>query len=154
GRRANASRTRVRPPPTERAADAEAVGVDQRAVELELLALHTDVGDPVLSARVRAPRDVQLHVLMEARQAPLEILDEPPGKLLGLRERELAELRAGARDGPAAEWRAARGQPGLRKLTGERTNPLAAHVDDDDVLHRRRPGLSVAVALGRIGHRA
>src|SRR5205814_8331443 len=104
-------------PPTQK------VGVDQCAVDLELLALHADVGDPVLSARVRAPRDVQLHVLMEARQAPLEILDEPPGKLLGLRERELAELRAGARDGPAAEWRAARGQPGLRKLTGERTNP-------------------------------
>src|SRR2546421_8546 len=99
-------------------------------------------------------RDVRLHVLMEARQAPLEILDEPPGELLGLRERELAELRAGAGDGPAAEWRAARGQPGLRKLTGERANPLAAHVDDDDVLHRRRPSLSAAVALGRIGHRA
>src|SRR5919201_1518103 len=44
------------------AAHAEVVGVDEGAVDLDLLALDPDVGDPVLPARVRAARHVQLQM--------------------------------------------------------------------------------------------
>src|SRR3989454_151560 len=153
-------RSATAPPPShglsraERAADAEVVGAHERAVDLQLLALDADVGDPVLAARVGAAGDVQLHVLLKARQPPLEILDEPLREALGLRQRELAELGARAGDGAAAERRAAGRQPGLGQLARERGDALAAHVDDDDVLHGGRAQLAIAVTVGGVGEHA
>src|SRR2546427_721979 len=89
----------------EGAADAEVVGVHERAVHLDLLALDAHVGDPVLSAAGPAPRHVELQVLVEARQPRLQLLHEGAREPLRLGEGELAELGARARDGPAPEGR-------------------------------------------------
>src|SRR5579863_1774473 len=53
----------------QRATHAEVVGVHHLTVDLQLLALDADIGNPVLAATVRASRNVQLHVLIEPGQA-------------------------------------------------------------------------------------
>ena len=70
---------------------------------LDLLAFDADVGDPVLSATVGAAGDVEAKLLVELRQALFKFVDKPAGEALGLRDGELAELRAGAGDGAAPE---------------------------------------------------
>ncbi len=50
---------------TERPAHAEVVGVDHAVVNLDLLALDADVGNPVLSATVGASGHVQFQMLIE-----------------------------------------------------------------------------------------
>src|SRR5204863_2365108 len=105
GRYPVADRARYRLVEADGAADAEVVGVHERAVDLHLLALEADVGDPVLAARVRAAGDVDPHVAVEAGQPKFQRVDEPAREALGLREGQLAELAAGARDGAAAERR-------------------------------------------------
>ncbi len=57
----------------------------------------------MLGAGVRAAGDVDPHVTVEAAQARLQILDELAGEALGLGQRELAELAAGAGHGAAPE---------------------------------------------------
>src|SRR5207247_9900937 len=89
--------------PAHTASDAEIVGVDHRALHLLLLALDAEVGDPVLPATIRASGDVDLQVLIEAGHPRLHLLHQPAREALGLGERELAELRARARDRPAPE---------------------------------------------------
>src|SRR5881628_1759009 len=89
--------------PADGAADAEVVGIDERPALLDLLAFDAEVGDPVLPAAVRAARDVDPQVLVEPRQPPLERLYEPTRKPFRLGERQLAKLRARARDGPTPE---------------------------------------------------
>src|SRR5438128_5471854 len=76
------------------AANAEVVGIDERPAHLDLLALDAEVGDPVLSAAVRAAGDVDPQMLVEPRKAPFERLNEPARKALRLGERQLAELGA------------------------------------------------------------
>src|SRR4030095_8291537 len=76
----------------DRAAHAEVVSVHERAVDLDLLALEAEVGDPVLPAAVRAAGDVDPEMLLEPGQALLERLDEAAGEALRLGERQLAEL--------------------------------------------------------------
>src|SRR5262249_55566817 len=75
-------------------------------------------------------------------------------EILRFGERELAEFRARARDGAPAERRAAGRQPGRRELAREGGDTLAPHVDEDDVLHRGRARLAIAVSLGRVRQRA
>jgi hypothetical protein len=84
--------------PAHRAAHAEVVGVHQPAVDLDLLALDPEVGDPVLAAAVGAAGDVELEVLVEPGEPPLQLVHEPAGEALGLGQGELAELGPGARD--------------------------------------------------------
>ena len=73
GGHAVADRARHRLVAADGAADAEVVGVDERAVDLQLLALDADVGDPVLAAGVGAAGHVDPHVAIEARQPRLEV---------------------------------------------------------------------------------
>ena len=64
-RAAISDRPRRRLMQTERSANAEVIGIDELPVDLDLLALNANVGNPVLPATVRASRDVQLQVLIE-----------------------------------------------------------------------------------------
>ena len=84
-------------------AKAEVVGVGELAVVLDLLAFHADVGDPVLAAAVGASGYVEAELLVELRQALLELIDEPAGEALGLGDGQLAEFSAGAGNGAAPE---------------------------------------------------
>src|ERR1700675_4071818 len=52
---------------TERSAQAEVIGIDDAAVDFHLLAINANVGNPMLSATVRASGNVQLQVLIETR---------------------------------------------------------------------------------------
>jgi len=52
---------------THRSAEAEIEGVGQFALVLDLLALDTDVGDPMLAAAIGAAGDVQTKLLVEFR---------------------------------------------------------------------------------------
>src|SRR5262249_16623971 len=109
------------------AADAEIVGVDHRALDLRLLPLDTQVGDPVLAAAIGTAGDVDLQVLVEARHARFELLHQPAREALGLGEGELAELGARARDGPAPERCAVDPEAGRFDLPRQLTGPLAAN---------------------------
>ena len=57
--------------------DAKVVGVDELTVVLDLLALQSEVGDPMLAATVGTTGDVQLDVLLEARQPLVEFFSQP-----------------------------------------------------------------------------
>src|SRR5713226_504376 len=85
------------------AANAEVIRVDELALGLDFLAFNADVGDPVLSAAIGAARDVQLDLLLEAREAVIELFREPAREALRFGQRELAVFRAGARDGAASK---------------------------------------------------
>src|SRR5712692_10537032 len=61
-------RTRNRLQRADRATQAKVIGIDQRAINLQLLAFEPDVSDPMLSATVRAASDVQFQLLVEAGQ--------------------------------------------------------------------------------------
>src|SRR5207253_4461335 len=82
---------------------AEVIRVDEVVLHLDLLALDTDVGNPVLAAAVRAPGNVKLQVLIETGQALFQFFDQPAGKTLSLGDRELAEFGAAAGDGATEE---------------------------------------------------
>ena len=79
-------------------ADAEIVGVDHFAVDLDFFALEADVGDPVLAATVGAAGDVDAELLLEAWDAVVEFTGEPAREAFGFGEGELAEFRASASD--------------------------------------------------------
>src|SRR5437763_10404485 len=136
------------------AADAEVVGVHERAVHLDLLPLDAEVGDPVLAAAVGAAGDVDPEVLLEAGQSRLERLDQAPRKALRLRERQLAELRARAGDRAATEGRGVEAQARRLESAAQGRSVLAPHVGDQEVLHARRPEFARAVAVGEVGGRA
>src|SRR5579863_10723767 len=79
---------------TERAAETEVVRVHHAAIDFDLLAFDSNVGDPMLSATVRTTCDVQLQVLIETGQTLFQFFHQPPGKALCLGNRELAEFRS------------------------------------------------------------
>src|SRR5208337_214328 len=83
---------------TECSAKAEVIGIDETSLDFHFLAINANVGNPVLSATVRASRNVQLQVLIETRQTLFQFFYQPAGKALRLRDRQLAELRSGAGD--------------------------------------------------------
>ena len=128
----------------ERTADAEVVGVDRLAVDLELLAFDPEVGDPVLAATVGASGDVKFQVLIEAGQAVVEFFDQPARKALRFGDGELAELGAAAGNGPRKNGDAANGKSDGGEFFGESLGILLRHVDDEQVLHVR--GAQVAVS--------
>src|SRR5215472_2180781 len=61
---------------TQSPADAEVIRVKHAAIDFELFAFDADVGDPVLTATVRASRDVQFQVLIETGKPFIEFVDE------------------------------------------------------------------------------
>src|SRR5262247_2075685 len=138
----------------DRAAHAEVVGVHQPPVDLQLLALEAEIGDPVLAATIGAAGDVDLQVLLESRQPRLEIGHESSGEALGLRQRDLAELRPRAGDGAAPERRGVDAKPERLELPREILGQAPRHVEDEEVLHTRGAQVPSAVALGQLRHRA
>ncbi len=84
-------------------AHAEVICVLHAAFVADFLAFDADIGDPVLAAAIRATRDVELQVVRKLRQAVLEFSDEPTREALRLGDGQLAEFRARAGHGPAAE---------------------------------------------------
>src|SRR5713226_4218589 len=120
---------------TKRSADAEVIGIDDTAVDFHLLAINANVGNPVLSATVRASSNVQLQVLIEAWQTLFQFLHQPAGKALRLRDRQLAELRAAARDAAAPERRAADPQSDRIQFLGQVLSVKPGNVHDEQVLH-------------------
>jgi len=85
------------------AANAEIVGFDQFAIDLDFLALDADVGDPVLAATIGAAGDVQFELMLEIGMSMFESFGEPAGEALGFGESEFAKFRAGAGYGTANE---------------------------------------------------
>src|ERR1019366_7804828 len=98
GRAAISHRTRNGLMQANRAANAEVIGVDELPVLLDLLALKPEIGDPVLAATVGASGDVQLEMLLEARQPLVEFFRQPATKRLRFGDRDFAEFSAGAGD--------------------------------------------------------
>ena len=104
---AKSDRPRNRLIQAERTAQAEVVGVHHVAVDLDLLAFDSDVGDPVLSATVGAAGDVQFQVLIKSGQAFFQFFHQPARKAFRLGDGQLAELRTAAGDGSAPKRRPA-----------------------------------------------
>src|SRR5262245_14819852 len=132
------------------AAHAEVVGVDERAVYLDLLALEAEVGDPVLAAAVRAAGDVDPQMLLEPGQPLLERLHQAAREALGLGERQLAELGAGARHCPAPERRRVEHEVGRLELAHESAGAARRHVGDHEILYAGGPEGAGAVAVGQL----
>src|SRR5262245_62624843 len=135
----------------DRAAHAEVVGVEDRAVDLELLALEAEVGDPVLPTAVRAADHVDPEMLLEPGQPLLERFDKAAGETLRLGERQLAELGARTGDRPAPERRRIEHEVGRLELAHEGASAARRHVGDYQVLHAGGPERTGAVAVGPIG---
>src|SRR5260370_18647308 len=133
-----------------RSANAEVEGIHESSILLDLLALESNVGDPVLSAGVGAARHVQLDLLVKARQPILHLADQPLGEALRLRNSQLAELGARARDGSAPECRHIHLQPQPIQLNKQSSSLRTGNVDDQDVLHDRRTQLTIAILLRQV----
>src|SRR6266849_7919977 len=136
---------------TERSTKAEVIGIDEAAVDFHLLAINTNVGNPVLSATVRASGNVQLQVLIETRQTLFQFFHQPQGKALRLRDRELAELRAAACHGAAPERRPAYAQSNRVQLVGQILSIKPRNVHDEQVLHVGRTQFAGREAISQIG---
>src|SRR5580765_7279174 len=92
------------------AANAKVVGIHHAPILLDLLAFNADVRDPVLPAAIRAAGDVQLELLLKARQPLIEFLRKPARKALRLGKGQLAKFRTRARNGSARKSRSAHRQ--------------------------------------------
>src|SRR5713101_3645818 len=119
----------------ERSAQAEVIGIDETPVDFHLLAINANVGNPVLSATVRASGNVQLQVLIKARQTLFQFFHQPAGEALGLGDRQLAEFRAAARDSASTEGRPANSQAKRVQLLGQVLSVKPGNVHDEQVLH-------------------
>src|ERR1700674_4156141 len=135
----------------ERSAQAEVIGIDEAAVDFHLLAINANVGNPVLPATVRASGNVQLEVLIEAWQTLFQFLHQPAGKALCLRDRQLTELRAAARDGAAPERRPAHPQSNRVQFLDQILSMHPWNVHDEQVLHVSRAQFAGSEAIGQIG---
>ena len=111
-------------------------------------ALQADVGDLVLGARVRAAVHVDAHRRLEVAHPILEVGDDPRRDLLGLADREPAELDAGARDRLPAERARAHRRAGRGHLGRRLLDVLVRHVEHEHVLPVREPDAAVAEVLG------
>src|SRR5579862_34052 len=135
----------------ERASDTEVIGIDEAAVDFHLFPVDADVGDPVLAATVRASRDVQLEVLIEAGKTLFQFLNEPTSEALSLRDCELAEFRACAGDGSAIEGGSGHAQTDVIKFFGQRFRVERWNVHDQQVLHVGGSQFAPCEAIGEIG---
>src|SRR5580704_3550527 len=132
-------------------ADAEIVGIDHFAVELDFFALEADVGDPVLAATVGAAGDIDAELLLEAGDAVVEFAGEPARETFGFGESELAEFGASAGDRGACECGGANRQARSREFASNPDGVLVWDVYDHEILHDRVADVAVAVAVGQVG---
>ena len=134
-----------------RSAEAEVVSVLHAVADFQFLAFDPDVGNPVLAAAVGASGDVQLEVLLEARQPVFQFFDQPAGKTLGFSDREFAELSAAAGNGSTKERRAADAQSDRVQLFRERFRLQSRHVNHQQILHVGGAQLAVCEPICEIG---
>src|SRR5271165_533427 len=130
--------------------NAKVVSVDKLAVVLDLLAFQADVGDPVLAATVGAPGDVQLQVLLEARQSLIEFFGQPAAKRFGLSDCEFAKFGSGAGDDAAPEGGAFGRQFCELQLSREFGCIALADIDEEQVLRVRRAQFAPAITFGQL----
>ena len=137
GRRAEPEAPRNAAAGTDTAADEEVEPFDLLAAAGDENSLKADIGDPMLPARIRAAGHVQLDDMIERREAVVELARQTNAELLGLGDRKLAELAAGAGQRPTlkrqpVEWHArrTRGDP-------ERLEPRIRDVEYQNVLRCR-----------------
>src|SRR6185312_5741130 len=65
---------------THGAAQAEVVSILHASIHLDLFAFQANIGNAVLTATVRASRDIQLELLIEAGKTIFQFFHEPAGK--------------------------------------------------------------------------
>ena len=107
----------------------------------------------MLTAGVRAACHMQLDLLIEPRQPLFHLRDEPLAEALRLRNCQLAELRPGAGDGTAPEDRNIDMQPKRVQLDDQGRGLAVGDVDEDDVLHDRRPQVPIAILVRKVRKR-
>jgi len=136
------------------AADAEIVGVDKLAIDLDFLSFDADVGDPVLAATIGAAGDVKFDLMLEIGIAIFESLGEPASETLGFRESEFAKFGTGAGDRAANEGGTCDGESAGGELGEDRGNVNLGDVDEEKVLHGSGADVAVGVTFGKIGGKA
>jgi hypothetical protein len=82
---------------------------------------------------------VQANVAVEAWKPRLQLLHQRTGEPFRLGEGQLAELAAGAGHGAAPERRGGEVEVERLNLAYELVKALSRHVEDEQILHRRRP---------------
>src|SRR5579871_754860 len=82
-------------------AKTEVVSILNAARNLELLAFQADICNAMLATAVRAARYVEFQLLIELRDTLFQLFNQPASEGFGFRDRQLAELAAGASHGAA-----------------------------------------------------
>jgi hypothetical protein len=113
------------------ATNAEIVGVDQFAIDLDFLAFDADVGDPVLAATIGAAGDVQFELMLEIGIAIFESFSEPASEALGFGESEFAKFGAGAGYGTANESGTRDGESAGVELGVDSGDASLGHIDEE-----------------------
>ena len=139
---------------TDTAADAEIVGVDQLAIDLDFLALDADVGDPVLAATIGAAGDVKFELMLEIGIAVFESFGEPASEALGFGESEFAKFGAGAGYGAADESGTCDGESAGGEFGDHGGDVSLGDIDEQNILHGSGANVAVRVAFGKIGGQA
>src|SRR6185437_10508764 len=114
-------------------------------------ALEPDVGDLEPGARVGAAVDRDAHRLGEVRQPPLQLAVELLRPGLGLDDRQLAELDAGAGQRALPERARVHRQVVGGKLGDQRVRAVPGDVQDDQLLLGGGPDAPPAVLVGQAG---
>src|SRR5579864_4800792 len=132
---------------------AEVISILNAAVNFELLAFQSDIGNAMLAATVGAARYVELQLLIKFRDALFQLLNQPAGESFGFCYCQLAELAAGASYGAAPERRGRNMKPGSLQAESYRRSVFARHVHYHQVLCVRGAKLAISIALSQIGCR-
>ena len=139
----------------ERAAEVHLEALDLVAVVVhDELALEADVGDLGAGAGVGAAVDVDRDLGVEVGEALLQLGHQAARALLGVDDRELAELDAGAGHRRAPPVARAGGEADLLEVVGEGRGVLGGDADDHELLVRRQAGAAGAVLLDEVAERA
>src|SRR5579864_814713 len=130
---------------------AEVISILNAAVNFELLAFQSDIGNAMLAATVGAARYVEFQLLIKLRNALLQLLNQPAGKSFGFCYRQLAELAAGASHRAAPERGSRNMKPRRFQSKSYRRGAFARHVHNHQVLRVRGAKFAISKALSQIG---
>jgi hypothetical protein len=136
------------------ATNAEIVGIDKFAIDLDFLAFDANVGDPVLTATIGAAGDMQLELMLKVGIAFFESFGDPPSEVLGFRESELAKFGTGAGHRAANESGTCDRESASGELRNDGGNVSLGNVDEEKVLHRSGADVAVGVTFGQVGGKA
>ena len=138
----------------EAAAEVDLEALDLVAVVVEHEhALEADVGDLGAGAGVGAAVDVDGDRGVEVGEALLQLGDQVDGALLGVHDRELAELDAGAGHRGAAPVRGSRLEVDLGEVGDQRLDVGLVDAEHDELLVGGEPGAGGAVLLDEVAER-